>query len=528
MDNTSMGMGMENKSVAIIGAGVSGLAACKHLLERGCRPVVFEADTVVGGVWAHTPDCTRLQTERTMYQYTDFPWPDSVTEEFPNNRQVAAYLNAYARRFGVLECIRFGHRVAGMEYVGVAEEEVAAWDEWAGCADAFGSGNGKWRLTVADAQGQVQVHKADFVILCIGRFSNVPNIPKLPPGKGPESFDGKVIHSMDYSKMGSQKAKEMVKGKHVTVIGYGHSALDIANECASLNGTEKPCTMVVRTKQWVLPDFYAWGIDISKLYLTRFGELLIHKPGEGLFLSLLATILTPLKLMFSKFAESYYSITMKKHDMVPDHSFFEGMVGCWVELAPKDHYKNLEEGSILVEKSKTFSFCKEGVLVEGESTLVKSDIVIFGTGFNGDQNIKSMFTSKYFQSILSGSTSMTLSLYRDCVHPNIPQLAVIGYSESYANLHTSELRAKWLAHFMDGGFRLPSIKAMHRDVLEWEKFMKRYSHGGFHAFCIGLLNNWYKDNLCRDMGCNPRRKNGIFAELFEVYGPSDYIDLHPK
>lgn len=223
--------------------------------------------------------------------------------------------------------------------------------------------------------------------------------------------------------------------------------------------------------------------------------------------------------MLSKFAESYYSIKMKKHDMVPDHSFFEGIVGCWVELAPKDHYKNLEEGSILIKKSKTFSFCKEGVLVEGESTLVESDIVIFGTGFNGDQNIKSMFTSNYFQSILVGSTAMTVSLYRsspvyiilftssisekflfilytfsyrDCVHPKIPQLAVIGYSESYANLHTSELRAKWLAHFMDGGFRLPSVKAMHRDVLEWEKFMKWYSHGEFRASCIGLLNNWYK------------------------------------
>lgn len=81
---------------------------------------------------------------------------------------------------------------------------------------------------------------------------------------------------------------------------------------------------------------------------------------------------------------------------------------------------------------------------------------------------------------------------------------------------------------MDGGFRLPSVKAMHRDALEWEKFLKRYSHGEFRAASIGLLNNWYKDNLCRDMGCNPRRKNGIFAELFEVYGPSDYIDLHPK
>ncbi|KAL6883282.1 hypothetical protein ACP4OV_010696 [Aristida adscensionis] len=106
---------MEKKRVVVVGAGMSGLVACKHLLERGYRPVVFEADTVLGGVWARTPDCTQLQTPRPLYQYSDFLWPESVAEAFPSHRQVAAYLDAYARRFGVLDCVRFGRRVVGME-----------------------------------------------------------------------------------------------------------------------------------------------------------------------------------------------------------------------------------------------------------------------------------------------------------------------------------------------------------------------------------------------------------------------------
>ena len=37
--------------------------------------------------------------------------------------------------------------------------------------------------------------------------------------------------------------------------------------------------------------------------------------------------------------------------MVPDHSLSEALGACLVAIAPKDHYKRLEEGSIVLKKS---------------------------------------------------------------------------------------------------------------------------------------------------------------------------------
>lgn len=73
------------------------------------------------------------------------------------------------------------------------------------------------------------------MIVCVGRFSDVPNIPEFPSGKGSEAFDGDVIHSMDYANMDYETARKYVKGKRVIVVGFKKFAMDIAMECSAAN-----------------------------------------------------------------------------------------------------------------------------------------------------------------------------------------------------------------------------------------------------------------------------------------------------
>ncbi|KAK8943189.1 putative flavin-containing monooxygenase 1 [Platanthera zijinensis] len=521
---------MENKRVCIVGAGVSGLAVCKQLLARGFRPVVFEAGPTVGGVWRHTPASTRLQTARWDYEFSDFRWPETVTEVLPNHEQVMEYLESYAHRFDLLRHVRFGEKVVGVEYVGVTEEEMKAWDLWSGTGGAFGGGRrGVWHVTVQREDEPVQVHVMDFLILCIGIFSGLPNIPTFPKNKGHEVFKGKVIHFMDYSNMESTAAAELVKGKRVIVVGYLKSALDIAAECANINGSKYPCTMIIRSKRWNVNTFLAWGIPIHYMFFSRFSELLRHKPGEGLMLSLIATLLSPLLWIFAKFTESYLlkTIPMKKYEMVPKQRFFEDVFGGQISLFPENFYEKVEEGSIILKPSKTFEFYKDGILAEGETTPMETDLVIYATGFKGDQKIRNIFFSPWFQEIVGG-TDTPIPLYRDIIHPHIPQMAIIGYKEGISGIFTSELRARWLACFLDDGIVLPSRRSMEKDITEWDEFYKKYACGSrkfYRRSSIIPFHTWYHDQLCKDMGSNPRRKKGFLKDLFVPYSPADYAGL---
>ncbi|MCL7035484.1 hypothetical protein MKW94_005545 [Papaver nudicaule] len=404
--------------VGIIGAGISGLLACKYVLEKGFEPIVFESQPGVGGVWTHTPETTKLQSSKQAYEFSDFPWPCSVKEEYPDHNQVMEYFESYALHFGLLPHIKFNTKVINIDYSVKQGQDMLSWSHWGGTTDnCFSNPKGKWEITTTSAttvhHHLDQVHEVEFVILCIGRFSGVPNIPEFAPNKGPDALvNGKVIHSMDYAAMDDYEATRFVKGKRVTIVGYQKSALDMANECAITNGAENPCTLLYRNLHWNIPADYSPYTVLAALYLNRFSELMLYKPGEGLFLRHLVTLLSPLRWAISKCVESYikFKLPLKKYNLIPEHRFSADVTSCSISIAPKSFYDRVEDGSILLKKSKGFSFYASGLAFEDDAIApLETDIVILCTGYRGDSKLKNIFKSPTFQDYVSNSM---VPLYR--------------------------------------------------------------------------------------------------------------------
>ena len=97
--------------IAVIGAGVSGIAAAKTLGRFGHQVVIFERSTSPCGVWASTYPGVRLQSSRDEYRYSDFDWPQKPDVN-PTAEQVRDYLTAAIAPFGL--ALRLSHEVAAM------------------------------------------------------------------------------------------------------------------------------------------------------------------------------------------------------------------------------------------------------------------------------------------------------------------------------------------------------------------------------------------------------------------------------
>ncbi|EYU37390.1 hypothetical protein MIMGU_mgv1a0083261mg, partial [Erythranthe guttata] len=184
--------------VAVIGAGVSGLATARALKSEGFEQVVvFEKSDNLGGTWVYDPKiesdplsldpnreivhgslylslCTNLP--RQLMGFSDYPfvtrkYGDSTT--FPSHEEVLEFLNEFAVEFGLAEMIRFE-----TEFVRV---------------DRVDSRNDQW-VVESRANDLSSNEIFDAVVVCNGHHTQ----PKLADVPGLEIWPGKQVHSHNY------------------------------------------------------------------------------------------------------------------------------------------------------------------------------------------------------------------------------------------------------------------------------------------------------------------------------------------
>jgi cation diffusion facilitator CzcD-associated flavoprotein CzcO len=106
--------------LCVLGAGSSGLAACKSLRERGIAFDCLEREADIGGNWnfgrphSSVYQSTRMISSKSLTEYPDFPMP-SEYPDYPDHEQVMRYLRGYAEHFQLYSHIEFGTGIRQFE-----------------------------------------------------------------------------------------------------------------------------------------------------------------------------------------------------------------------------------------------------------------------------------------------------------------------------------------------------------------------------------------------------------------------------
>ncbi|KAF2184197.1 FAD/NAD(P)-binding domain-containing protein [Zopfia rhizophila CBS 207.26] len=195
--------------VVIVGAGVSGIIAAQRYLQvhPGCHLAILEQDYCLGGRLYHS---FWTQWTHGLAEFSDMPMDRPLEQDCSRDLFKAKYTTEYLEKYvdqvryagrSLRERIQFSIQVQSIEMI-----------------------ESKWRLKCTDSSKSSKVFFATTLMIASGEASR-PNLPDLP---GKETFGGVIVHS------------------HVTVIGAGKSAADMAYEAVKAG---KAVTWLIR-KNW--------------------------------------------------------------------------------------------------------------------------------------------------------------------------------------------------------------------------------------------------------------------------------------
>ncbi|WP_299406626.1 NAD(P)/FAD-dependent oxidoreductase [uncultured Roseobacter sp.] len=478
------------KKVAVIGGGVSGLAAAKAFDAQGHRVVGFERSHDFGGVWEVSRSYPDVQTQspKDLYCYTDHPMPESYPE-WPKGPQVHAYLHSYAAKHKIARLFRLNTRIHTM----------------ARRAD----GEPGWTLTI-EAAGKTWTEDFDFVSVCTGQFSE-KNIITHPGQDAFVARGGQVLHSSEYTD------PALVAGKDVVVLGGSKSATDIAVN--AVNSGAKSVRLVYLENVWRVP-YYVGGINFKNLLYMRAQEQQFNQWGKSPLQRVIAAALKPLVWANFRGLETLLKLQLglKKHNMVPKTPI-EKEVSCSVPIVTPGLFECLNAGTI-VPTIGTFESYEDAGLRLSTGEVVPCDIAILAVGWKlGVPYLPQAYQDKLIEA------DGQYRVYRLAVNPDLPDMGFVGFNSSFCTVLSAEMIANWLVRYADGQLaRQPTPQEMNENIdmmLNWKR-TERPAARIYGGLCSAPFHFKHFDELLADMGATRRKRANPLAEQFSYPNAAAY------
>lgn len=342
--------------VAIVGAGFGGLATAIELKRHGVADfTVFERHEHVGGVWqANSYPGAACDVPSIIYQFS-YAMNEDWKRRFGSQAEIRAYLDDVARRFGILDHVRFGTAVEG-----------AAYDD----------DSGRWTVTLADGSSE----RFDVVACANGQLSR----PKVPDVPGRETFAGAQFHSARWDH------DVDLAGKRVAVVGSGASAVQIV---PAIVDAAAHVTVIQRSANWIV-NKYDWAPSrLEQVLLTRIPPLmqLYHLAMWWWFearVPLIYRWIDPLRRLWE--AHLRRGIRRKVGDpakaaaVTPDYA-----LGCNRVLLSSQWYPTIARDDVSVVASGVERVTESG-LIAGDGTVVDADVIVWSTGFTPTEYLAPM------------------------------------------------------------------------------------------------------------------------------------------
>lgn len=332
-------------SLAIIGAGISGIITAKHASVENYEITIFERKSSLGGIWSSQGFAwSHLETNISKYTMDLLCSRWLMTDNlYPVKKEVSEYIESIAKGFDLEKYIKFNAVVSLVKQ----------------------SPDSSFTIQWSDSEGNLKEEKFNQVIVAVGKSN------KIDYG-GFEIYRNKqngclvdIIHSGEYQNT------DFFKNKNVMVLGNGHSAAQLSSEISKvanslINVFRNPHFIVQRN---VFSEKYQKVIPTEIIISYTRKE---RKMNESL--SLFQNYLGLIKL---------FSSLTPQNAIHPD-LFIDENIQNMPGMSIADNYlKDVKEGKFRIIKSFIEKIDGKKVVLANNDTF-DIDILLLGTGFYED------------------------------------------------------------------------------------------------------------------------------------------------